>query len=54
MQHIESDDTLDRYMMSESWRVKIVAAGDLDEDKKRICQLLDRMDRQFGDLEYFS
>ena len=51
-----SEMTPDKLAMSESWRVKIVAAGDLllDWDRKRMCQILDRMDRQFGDFIYSS
>ena len=49
------EESHDRVMMSNTWRVKIVAAGDeLLEPAKRMRQLLDRMDKQYGDLNYFS
>jgi hypothetical protein len=46
--------THDKVMLSDTWRVKIVAANDILWESKRMRQLLDRMDRQFGDYIYSS
>ena len=46
--------THDKEMMSDNWRVKIVAAGDGDWHGKRMSQLLDRMDRMSGNRIYYT
>ena len=43
--------TIDKEMMGSAWRVKILACDPSDRNTgtRRMCQLLDRMDRQHGD-----
>ena len=43
--------THDKEMMSDSWRAKILAAGNKYWEGKRMRQLLDRMDRMSGDRQ---
>ena len=52
---IDREESHDAVMMSDSWSQKIDATGDRQfidrHPPKRLRQLLDRMDRQFGDRQ---